>query len=111
MNQSLRHITINACGFRLIEMKSIQQFIESRHEPDYDISTFIFSSYQEVHWCDQIEYLQHIVTQRTILEQKRVKEENEIIEAKYTPPPVLRPVLQTKSQESNLIMILWNNIT
>lgn len=102
MNQSLRQITLNACGFRLSETKSIQDFIETRHQPEYDISTFLYSSYQDVHWCDQIEYLQHIVTQRTILEQKRVKEENEIIEAKYTPPPVLRPVLQTKKQDSKL---------
>lgn len=100
MNQSLRHLNIQACGYRLPEIKSIQWFIESRHLPEFDISSFLFSSYLEVGWCDQIEFLKHIITQKTILEQKRVQEENEIIEKNYTPPPILRPVLQTKNQDS-----------
>jgi hypothetical protein len=100
MNRSLRDLNIQACGYRLSELKSILWFIESRHLANFDISSFIFSSSLEVHWSDQLEYLRHIITRRTALEQRRVQEENEIIEAKYTPPPILRPVLQTKNQES-----------
>lgn len=100
MNQSLQHLNIHQCGFRLGEMNSLQLYIETRQYNKNALEIYLPSSYKRIDWFDQLNFIQHIITQRTVLEQKRIAEEEEIIKAKYTPPPVLRPTLMTKSQQS-----------